>query len=206
MTPTPVYQRPTGYDIFAPGGLQGACESDPSPVFTSHITDLSLIDSLTPAGTVQRGDLKPHGYLHNSGSKVPVYAPVDSYLISHGYYLQSGDAIYKLDFQVSCEVAYYFDHIQTVAEKIAGVVFQTPREDSRGIPPSTLIPFLAGELIGYTGGSPLTRTWNDLPTDVTFNYSPNVDKYRFAVCQYEYFPESIKVEYLALLTGQDCGP
>ena len=50
-SPTRRYVRPTGYDIFAPGGQQGDCESDPEPVFTSHITDLSKISWLTRAGT-----------------------------------------------------------------------------------------------------------------------------------------------------------
>ena len=96
--------RPTGYDVFAPGGLKGDCESDPEPVFTAHITDLTLIDSLTPAGTVQGGDLKPHGYLDNkpSAKEVPVYAPVDSYLLDFAYYVQGGDAIFMFKFQVSC--------------------------------------------------------------------------------------------------------
>ena len=91
-SPTPSYTRPTGYDIFAPGGLKGDCENNPAPRFTSHITDLSKIYGLTPAGTVQGGDLKPHGYLGNKPSEleVPVYAPVDSYLITYAYYGQGG--------------------------------------------------------------------------------------------------------------------
>ena len=50
-----------------------------------------------------------------------------------------------------------------------------------------------------------TERWNSLPT-MPYVYSPNVEKYRFAVCQYEYFEESIKPEYLSLLGDQGCGP
>jgi len=102
--PTPSYVGPTGYDIFAPSGLKGDCESDPEPVFTAHITNLTLIDSLTPAETVQGDDLKPHGYLGNkpSAKEVPVYAPVDSYPLDFAYYVQGGDAIFMFKFQVSC--------------------------------------------------------------------------------------------------------
>ena len=132
--PTPNYVRPTGYDIFAPGGLQGDCESNPEPVFPEHITDLSLIAHLTPAGTVQGGDLKPHGYLGNKPSalEVPVYAPVDSYLIDGDYYRQGDDAIYQFKFQVSCEVAYYFDHLRSVVSEIQEVVPDVATADSRG--------------------------------------------------------------------------
>jgi hypothetical protein len=113
-------------------------------------------------------------------------------------------------------VAYYFDHLRTVVDKI-GVFFPAvPATDSRGSRMSPPIFFQAGELIGSTGGSQSslnwdfgvlnTQQWNDLPDDVTYNYSGNVEKYRFAVCQYEYFEESIKQEYMTLLGDQGCGP
>lgn len=215
-TPTREYVRPTGYDIFAPGGLGAACESDPDPKFTAHITDLSNIAYLTPAGTVQGGDLKSHGYLENlpTALEVPVYAPVDSHLITFSYYIQSGEAIFTFNFQVSCEVAFYFDHLRAVVSKI-GDLKPNPDNDSRGTVVAPPIFFRAGELIGYTGGTAMSRiwdfgvlntqTWNPLP-EVSYVYSPNVEKYRFAVCQYEYFEEIIKAEYFALLGEQGCGP
>ena len=196
----------------------GDCVSDPTPDFTAHITDLSKISSLTPAGTVQGGDLKPHGFLHNlpSAVAVPVYAPVDSYLIDYTYYYGYGqEAIYTFKFQVSCEVAYYFDHLGAVVDKLGDIMPAVPASDSHGTPLSPPMFFQAGELIGYTGDTQGTRNWdfgvlnterwNSLPT-VPYVYSPNVEKYRFAVCQYQYFEESIKSEYLALLGDQGCGP
>ena len=217
-SPTPKWVRPTGYDIFAPGGLHGDCESDPEPVFSAHITDLSLMDSLEPAGTVQGGDLKPHGYLGNKPSslEVPVYAPVDSYLLDYAYYGQGDDAIYMFKFQVSCEVAYYFDHLRSVVSKIQELLPDYPAGDSRGTPVYPPVFFRAGDLIGYTGGTSMsqnwdfgvlnTQVWNDLPPVETYNYSPNVEKYRFAVCQYQYFQEDLREEYMAMLGAQGCGP
>ena len=158
---------------------------------------------LTPAGTVQGGDLKPHGYLHNppSALEVPVYAPVDSYLIDFAYYGDSGEAIYTFKFQVSCEVVFYFDHLRAVVSKIGDLIPEAPAGDSRGTPIRPIRFFRAGELVGYTGGTALSRTWdfgvlntqswNPLPAE-PYVYSPNVDRYRFAVCQYEYFEESLK--------------
>ena len=218
LTPTSSYVRPTGYDIFAPGGLKGNCESDPEPVFTAHITDLSLIDSLTPAGTVQGGDLKPHGYLGNKpwAKEVPVYAPVDSYLIDFAYYVQGSDAIFTFKFQVSYEVAYYFDHLRSVVSEIQELIVDAPTSNSHGTIVHPPLFFRAGDLIGYTGGTSMsqiwdfgvlnTQAWNDLPPEETYTYSPNVEKYRFAVCQYEYFPEDIRRHYMAMLGSQGCGP
>jgi len=217
-SPAPEYVGLTGIDIFSPGGLGGDCESSPQPVFSEHITDLNLIDSLTPAGTVQGGDLKPHGFLHNKPSslEVPVYAPADSYLIHFAYYVQGDDAIYKFKFQVSCEVAYYFDHLRSAVSEIQKFMPDIPADNSWGTPVYPPLFFQAGDLIGYTGGTSMsgnwdfgvlnTQVWNDLPPEETYIYSDSVKAYRFAVCQYQYFPESLRQQYIAMLGNQGCDP
>ena len=217
-TSKPVNPAALGYNIFAPGGMGGDCDNNPTPKFTAHITELSKISYLTPAGTVQGGDLKPHGYLHNVGSnpEVPVYAPIDSYLIDFAYYEgYTGVGHYTFKFQVSCEVAYYFDHLRAVVDKISVVTPEFPATDSRGVVVSPPIFFQAGELIGYTGGNSTfanwdfgvlnTATWNELPND-SYVYSPNVEKYRFAVCPYEYYDDSKRAQYMMLLGDKGCGP
>ena len=217
--PTPKFVRPTGYDIFAPGGMGRNCDSNPNPRFTAHITDLSKISYLTRAGTVQGGDLKPHGYLHNlrSNPEVPVYAPVDSYLIDFAYYEgYTGVGHYTFKFQASCEVAYYFDHLRAVVDTIGNFTPDVPAGDSRGVVVSPPLFFQAGELIGYTGGNLVfvnwdfgvlnTRTWNPLPSEKPYDYSGNVEKYRFAVCPYEYFDDAMRAQYTELLGDTGCGP
>ncbi|MCH8346559.1 MAG: hypothetical protein IIC87_06505, partial [Chloroflexi bacterium] len=166
----------------------------------------------------QGGDLKPHGYVGNrsSATQVPVYAPVDSYLITYGYYGQGGEGLYTFNFQVSCQVAYYFDHLREIVGEISTLTPDMPNSDSHGVALSDPIFYRAGDLIGYTGGTEMSRiwdfgvlnnqNWNELPTEQPFDMSPNVDKYRFAVCPYEYFEASIKAEYMALLGAQGCGP
>ncbi len=155
--------------------------------------------------------------MHNlpSALEVPVYAPVDSYLIDFAYYVDSGEAIYTLKFQVSCEVVFYFDNLRAVVSEIGDLMPGVPASDSRRTPIGPALFFRAGELVGYTGGTALSRTWdfgvlntqswNPLPAEPHV-YSPNVDKYRFAVCQYEYFEESIKEQYMTLLGDTGCGP
>ena len=142
---------------------------------------------------------------------------MDSYLIDFAYYWGlSGEPQYTFKFQVSCEVAYYFDHLRAVVDRIDAVVPNAPAEGSHGTPVQPSLFFRADELIGYTGGSSAyynwdfgvlnTGRWNPLPLDVTYNLSGNVEKYRFAVCPYNYFDEAMRDQYLAFLDGQPCGP
>ena len=80
---------------------------------------------------------------------------------------------------------------------------------------SAQVFFQAGELIGYTGGNSIfanwdfgvlnTARWNALP-DKPYVYSPNVEKYRFAVCPYEYYDDSMRAQYMELLGDIMCGP
>lgn len=191
-------------------------------MFSEHITDLSLIADLTPAGTVQGGDLKPHGYLGNKPGalEVPVYVPVDSYLLDFNYYTGTffgqEDVIFALKFQVSCEVAFYFDHLRSVASEIQELMPAIPAEGDWGMTVYPPLFFQAGDLIGHTGGTPLSRiwdfgvlntqVWNDLPPENTYVYSPNADRYRFAVCQYQYFPQELREPYMTMLGSQGCAP
>ena len=140
---------------------QGDCDSNPSPVFTADITDVSKISYLTPPVTVQGDDLKTHGYIHlgEDSSKVPVYIPVDAKLYQGAYYEGRGEGLYTIYFEVSCEVIIMFDHIIEPIEKIKKEFSDQPAPDSRTnkIGP---IQFKAGELIGHTGGTDNSKNWD----------------------------------------------
>ena len=148
-----------------------------------------------------------------SALEVPVYAPVDSYLLDFDYYVQSGDGIYALKFQVSCEVACYFDHLRSIVNKIQGAKQYIPVGNRDGAFVDPPLFFQAGNLIGYAGGTPMsniwdfgvlnTQVWNDFPPKETYVYSPNADRYRFAVCQY--FTEDLRVQDLAMLALKGAG-
>ena len=88
------------YDIFD-GNKMENCVSNPKPVFTHEITDFSQIKQLQRWGQTPQGYLKGHTYVvlknkGHSGNKViidkpvPVYAPVDSYLIMQARYRLQG--------------------------------------------------------------------------------------------------------------------
>lgn len=141
---------------------QSGCVSNPNPVFTADITDLSRISAVTPPGMLMQGDvLKSHSYIWIGGDgKVPVYAPVDASLVA-GVYLDhpDGNLDYGLIFQVSCEVEFRLGHITDPNEQIRAA-FPTPKVGDSRDDPITHIPFKAGDLLGYTSGTRQAHNWD----------------------------------------------
>ena len=151
-----------------------------------------------------------------SNPEVPVYVPVDSHLFNYSSYYGIGNIVnYSLTFQVLCEVAFYVDHVRTVVDKIGAVASDLPAGDSRHNTVSPALLFQAVELIGYTGGSSdygnwdfgvlNTEVWNPLP-ETLYNHSPNIDKYRYAVCPYQYYDVQMRARYTERLGDEGCGP
>ena len=113
-------------------------------------------------------------------------------------------------------MAYYFDHLRSVVSQIQEIVPDVAAMDSRGTAVYPPLFFQAGDLIGHTGGIAMAQiwdfgvlniqVWNDLPPQDTYIYTPNADKYRFAVCQYQYLVEDLRAQYMAKLGAQGCGP
>lgn len=217
---------------FFGGGWMAACSPNTSPLFTQHLTDLSQVDYLDPWGKINGGSLKGHTYLHNryqryeggrptGVARVPVYAPVDSYLISYAHYREGDNT--KSDFmfvlQVSCEVAYRLDHIDQLSGVVAERLGATPVkiDDSRTTVLTEPIRLVAGTLIGTTIGTPQGASW-DFGVYNTRNNNPLTgglaayagtgegENYRYADCPYDYFPEAMRQSYYAKLTSGECGP
>ena len=135
-SPTPLGGQEGHGETEAPTG----CVSDPAPRFTAHTTELSKIDSINPPVVVSGNVVKSRSYLaigrDPSGQthEVPVYAPVDSHLVSLVFYVQpmlnkAGEWAdveqYTMSFQASCEVSYGFDHLWRLADSIAAVCWQS---------------------------------------------------------------------------------
>ena len=190
-------------------GSSKNCESDPNPVFTKSITDISQISHLTPPVTTQGGALNTHGYIHleENGGKVSVYAPVDAKLYEGAFYNQGGEGLYIVYFEVSCEVRFLFDHITEPVEKIKDEFPDTPAADSRTNKVGP-IEFKAGELIGYTGGTEMSKNWDfgvyNLKEENPYREAKfeegNGFRYSNAVCPYEYFTKELRAKYDKLMT------
>jgi hypothetical protein len=211
----------SAFSIFAEGakttlsGQQCTLESDPTARFTSAPTDLSLIRSILSTGTAAGGVIKPHSYLFNNDSsgdgggskvRVPVYAVADSFVNAIAYYGTSvGTNEYLIFFDVTCEISFKYDHIAEVVPKLLAVAPSTPAQGSQTTR-TELIPFEAGELIGYTAGAGGIGPWDFGAYDLTFtNQFANQERYvkgglrqtLHTVCPYEYFTEPLRSQMLA---------
>ena len=185
------------------------CTSNPSPTFTSHITDMSKVDYVVPPPTIESGiNLKPHGYIGTNGANVPLYAPVAMTLKDGAYYTNGP---YLLDFQVSCEVTVRFGHMTNPVDSIKKLFPNEPESDSRTHELSP-VSFAAGEIIGYTTGTSGTNAAGNWDFGV-FNSSVS-NRYAndpawnnhltntTAVCPFDYFTSNLKVAYTSKFDGK----
>ena len=221
------------YDIFDGNKIED-CTSNPNPVFTHEITDFSQIKQLKRWGLTPQGYLKGHTYifLKNKGHSdnrviidkpVPVYAPIDSYLIMQTRYrLQELKKVqWRLMFQVGCAIVYRFDHLDTPSDRILKHLGNIPiDEDQVSAPNIGVIPPLkitAGEIIAFTKGTPQAGSWdfgvvdisknNELPKRLQkYENKPTGRQYKFAACPYDYYPNKIKKKYLKKMKGKKCNP
>ena len=228
------YNTPDNYyDIFD-GNKMENCISNPNPVFTHEITDFSKIKKLKRWGLTPQGYLKGHTYIFlknkgHSGNRViikepvPVYAPVDSHLILQAQYRLQGleEVQWRLIFQVSCEIIYRFDHLDTPSDRILKHLGNiSVNEDQIAAPNVAVRPPLkitAGELIAYTKGTPQAGSWdfgasdinksNELPKRLKkFENKPAGRHYKYAACPYDYYNKDIKKKYLKKMKGKKCNP
>lgn len=203
-----------------------ACESNPSPAFTTPFTDLTMISAMLPPAVISGERFKNRSYIsigrdaEGGFFEVPIYAPADSTLVSITYFTQPATdendrqilmELYVLEFQVSCEVTYGFDHVDRLVGAAADAAPAEPAPDTRNAAVYVNVPFKAGELIGYTRGTPRARNWDFIVTNRgQANVFANPDRYAAqgdlrslltGACGYDYFPPAIRSQFYALLHG-----
>ncbi len=205
------------------------CKNDPKPIFTHDLTDPSLIDHIQIYGL---GEIFPRfrSFLSINpakATKVPVYAPVDSDLVEAVYKTIIKESQPVTDFDVhlmvSCQVWYLVNHITDPVDKIRRVLPATPVTNTMDPPNiSPPIHFAAGELLGYTSGTPnSSHGWDFGVFDLTHaNQFVNQSRYeqdrygkiQTAICPFDVFPEAKKAAYYNLfgetkpVAGAKCGP
>ena len=212
------------YDIFD-GGKKEDCVSNPQPIFTHEITDLSKIRRAERWGQVKSKSLKNHSYLFlkKKNKPIPVYAPVHSYLILQTRYRLQGlkEVQWRLIFQVGCEIVYRFDHLDTLSDKLLKHLGNIPVNEDQNAAPNVLInppiEIKAGELIASTQGTPQAGSWdfglsdvsknNELPKRLkNYKNKPTGRQYKYSACPYDYYPDEIKKKYLKKMKGKKCNP
>ena len=177
------------------------CISNPSPVFTSHITDMSKVDYIVPPPTLGTGptgpSLKPHSYIGTNGAKVPIYAPTSMTLKGGAYYVGGP---YTIEFRASCEVIVRYGHITDPVDAIKKLFPSEPQQDSR-TQELNPIHFAAGELLGYTTGTPQAGNWDfGVLNSLQKNRYANDPNWSYAdtyVCPFAYFTPELKAAYTA---------
>jgi hypothetical protein len=214
-TPSPTSQR-------EPAG----CVSNTSPVLTAHVTDLTMLDFISPMIVASGNWLKNRSYLtvgrDDSGQvyEAPVYAPVGSTLKGITYYLQPmlNEANqwvdvpqYSLRFELSCEVEYEFDHLEVLSPALAAIAPTEPATTTRNAEKRVSLALEAGELIGHTTGTMRAHTWDWVFINQTktpqfanqqrYDLVGDLAKLRHADCPYDYYAGTMGQEYFDLFGG-----
>lgn len=156
-TPTPAPSEPTTNFY----GFPCQVESNPQPEFLADVTDLSLVDFIVPAGSQAGTVIKQHSFIvlgsnlpdSPMGPAAPVYAPIDSRLVSASYYLQGGVNEFLLFFEVSCEVVYKLDHVRWVIPEIRAMLPDQPGNSSRTVFFDEPLEVATGQLLAYSDGT-----------------------------------------------------
>ncbi len=195
------------------------CTNNSNPSFTEPFTENEKILSVSPLGgaSFPNPGSSMRSYISMKREEVgapmiPVYAPVESYLLiivyADRHFEEGVRAEYRLDFQVSCEVTYSFDHLAEVSDKVKKFAPKTSA-DTTGYKtaPSVLvyIPISAGELVGYTNRNTIANNWDFLVVNKIINrtfINPSrwvADHSLYGTCPYDYYTEDLKNFYYSLL-------
>jgi hypothetical protein len=186
--------------------IPNECEKNSNPVFVHHITDINKVEMVVPPPSLIAGHLKTHSYIDTRLERVPVYAPVDSTFSAGTYYFEENSqrGEYMLDFSVSCDIRYRFDHITEPVESIQDALQDQPAKTSRTISVDRPIVFKAGDLIGYTTGGKYGN-WdfgvydsskpNYFADDPDWNTS---ETYTTGQCSFNYFTPELAQDYIDL--------
>lgn len=178
------------------------CVSNSKVQFTHDFTDVDKISSVEPT-IITPGNSRHRAWLNIRSDKVPIFAPVDSELISGVYKNARGALDYDLHFQVSCEIWYLINHVIDPVGKIENVFPKTPQTDTRTNPPfKEPIKVMAGELLGYTTGTPVAHNFdfgvfdlnhsNDgLPGDEGSKYGKEAN----FICPFDVLPDELRKKY-----------
>ncbi|MFC1662984.1 hypothetical protein ACFL04_02320 [Patescibacteria group bacterium] len=187
--------------------INSGCVSNPDPVFTSAFMENDKINEIGPIGAIDGGS---HGRSYigvAEGSQTEVYAPTDATLEAIVYAKRGPDVDYGeygLWFRASCEVTFLLDHLDRVSDDIFQYAPTEPSESS-AVAEYVSISVKAGELIGYTDGTELARTYDFLllnTAKLASYINParwNWDQNTVADCPYDYYTDELKSFYYSKL-------
>lgn len=186
--------------------LRVPCISNPKVSFTNNFTETDKIRDVFPTIVIV-GNSRHRVFLNIDTpqyEKVAVYAPVDSELVGGVYKNVKGALDYDFRFQVSCEIWYLINHITEPEEKFKKLFPYIPQDHTRDPPPlKERAKVKAGELLGYTSGTPLAHNFDfavfdlnhaneDLPGDPP---GSNYGLEKNFICPFDVLPKNLKKMY-----------
>ncbi len=200
--------------------IDDRCVSDPSPQFTHAYTDLDQIEFINPTIVTSGNWLKNRQYhkivtdADNRAPLVPVYAPLDATAVGITHYIGTmqsweGEILelsqFYIRFEVSCEVAFWFDHLSELVGPFAAVTPEDPVRDTRDAEVPIQIEVQGGDLVGYTSGTEPAHTWdfvlvNDSNTvqfanQARYEQSADLEHLLRAACPFDYYDEPLRSQF-----------
>jgi hypothetical protein len=186
-----------------PSSNSDSCQKLPqNPVFTRSMTNLSLIDHVTPLGEIQAGHpFSDHSYVTNKPHEnVPVFAPTTLEV----YNVVFNGVDYTIQARANCAIFIEFAHITSPITELLELAGDAHLGLDASAP--TLAKFEAGTLLATTTGTSQSGTWDfavyNKDRSASFLNTARlgqVDKYRYADCPYDYFESSLKTRLYDLL-------
>lgn len=115
---------------------------------------------------------------------------------------------YRLDFRVSCEVTFHFDHLDDVSEEIKKLAPSQPADNTREAK-STSLRLKAGDIVGKSDGTDQSGGFDFYllnSAKSVAHINPKHWKWEqttIADCPYDYFQSELKQKYYDMFRSQD---
>lgn len=140
--------------------VSGKPPTCPSPLTLVAPVDLKKATAILYPGQSRGGNYKPHGGFRFDKSKntdIKVKAPMDAVVVEGSRYLEGGEVQYMFSFINPCGIMYRFDHLHTLAPKLAALAEKLPAPkngDSRTTPFNSGVAVTAEEVVATAVGFP----------------------------------------------------
>lgn len=195
-------------------------ECPQQPMLISPV-DTNLVTAILYPGQERGGDFKPHGgfrFDRTDGNNVVVKAPLDAVITVGSSYLEGGEIQYLFEFMNSCGIAYRFDHLRVLSDKLQKIADTWPKPtegDSRTHTVDGKITVKQGEILASKIGFLVTsnasvdfgvydyRQENEASKSSEFRKEQESEKSQayFAVCWFDWLPSQDAVIVKSLPAG-----
>lgn len=128
-----------------------------NPLEITTPVDMSKVSGMLYPGQVRGSDYKPHGgfaFDEQTNNQVTVKLPDDSLLWRASRYIQNGEVQYLADFLSDCGIAYRFDHLLTLSDKLMQEMNKLPEPNESTFTTfiNPAVEFMKGEVIATEVG------------------------------------------------------